>query len=692
MEHSTVTVGLVQIGELNWEHRERHQHHVVGGVLRPKMKDAPTSGSFVYLPYSVGLLQAYAESALADPDEFEFLEPIYSRLRVDEIVAHLAGADIVGFSAYVWNIELSLAAARALKLHSPECVVVFGGPQVPDSAEAFLRANPFVDVVCHGEGERVFTAILAAARSRDWSEIPGVSCLTDAGTFVSVARDQRARDLSAYPSPYLAGTFDALMERHADHAWLALWETNRGCPYSCAFCDWGSATAARVNRFEMERLEAEAEWFARKGLTHVFVCDANFGILPRDVELARRLVDSYEHIGGRLAVSIQTTKSVTDRSYTIQSILSGSSAVSFGATLSLQSLDETTLDNVARSNISLEVFRERQQRYAADGVSTYTDLILGMPGETYDSFTNGIAKVIAEGQHNRVAFYNCSLLPNAAMGAADYQARHGIVSVPIRIVHEHQSLESVEAVEVPEYLRTVVATASMPSQDWVRARVFADLTALLHFDRVLQVPFVIAALEHGISYRTLIEAFAAADAARWPICAGVVDGIRDNARSIQRGEPEYVASAELLDLWWPADQHALVCLVASCTLDRFYDEAKGILAAVLLHCRRDADVGSVLEAADLNRAMLRVPNEYEDLELTVEHTVLEAYRAAVAGLPARVARRTCTYQIDRTSTVWLSWRRWAVDVTSQTYTPEAFLYPAKTLGAPMPATPVLSGA
>ena len=52
------------------------------------------------------------------------------------------GADVVGFSVYVWNIELSLAIARALKARRPATLIVFGGPQVPDRAEAFLRHNP----------------------------------------------------------------------------------------------------------------------------------------------------------------------------------------------------------------------------------------------------------------------------------------------------------------------------------------------------------------------------------------------------------------------------------------------------------------------------------------------------------------------------------------------------------------------
>src|SRR5262249_19932768 len=112
-----------------------------------------------YLPYSVGLLQAYVEGH-ADPGRYRFLLPLYRRIPVREAVDHLRAADVVGFSAYVWNIRISLEIARRIKRAKPETLILFGGPQVPDRAETFLRANPFIDLVCHGEGEAVFLQIL----------------------------------------------------------------------------------------------------------------------------------------------------------------------------------------------------------------------------------------------------------------------------------------------------------------------------------------------------------------------------------------------------------------------------------------------------------------------------------------------------------------------------------------------------
>src|SRR4029077_11787050 len=103
----------------------------------------------------------------------------------------------------------------------------------------------------------------------------------------------------------------------------------------------GSATGSRVNRFGMERLLREIEWFADRRLHHLFICDANFGMLPRDVELAECIAQAYTRRRSYVAVHLQNTKNRTDRSEAIQHALKRSGVVSLGASLSLQSVTPT---------------------------------------------------------------------------------------------------------------------------------------------------------------------------------------------------------------------------------------------------------------------------------------------------------------------------------------------------------------
>ena len=194
----TVTVGLVQVN-IGWDYERRE-------AGEPAVQPSERYASTYILPYSVALLQAYAQRRAPRPERYRFLTPIHRRLPLEAAVRHLLPADVVAFSAYVWNERLSLAVARRIKELRPETLVVFGGPQVPDAAEGFLRENGQVDIVAHGEGEAVFLDVLERVPARDWSGLAGVSYL-EGGIFRAQPRRARIKDLSELPSPFLDGTW-----------------------------------------------------------------------------------------------------------------------------------------------------------------------------------------------------------------------------------------------------------------------------------------------------------------------------------------------------------------------------------------------------------------------------------------------------------------------------------------------------
>ncbi len=442
-----------------------------------------------YLPYSIACLQSYAERRLP-PGKFDFLPMIYKRIPVSEIVERLEGADVIGFSAYVWNARISLEAARRIKQLHPNRLVIFGGPHVPDHAESFLRSNPFIDLVVHNEGEKTFVELLSRLPERDWGGIRGISYIDAAGNFVRAAPVERMRDLEELPSPFLNGIFDDLIASNPDEQWIGLWETNRGCPFQCTFCDWGSATAGKVTKFEFDRLHRELDWFAAREVKYIFVCDANFGIQKRDVEIAEAVAAIRERTGFPHGFSVQNTKNATERAYQTQKILADAK-LNKGVALSMQSLDPTTLKNIKRDNISLETYFELARRFTADKVETYSDIILGLPGETYDTFRNGVDKLIRLGQHNRVQFNNLTILPNAEMGNPDYLEKFGMVTVQSEIINIHGTREEMPD-DVPEVQDLVIATCSLSPEDWRKTRVFGWMAAFLHFDKLLQLPMMVA--------------------------------------------------------------------------------------------------------------------------------------------------------------------------------------------------------
>jgi radical SAM superfamily enzyme YgiQ (UPF0313 family) len=655
---------------------------LVGSIATPVDNQEPLDVALVqinnsfsgqnYLPYATGLLQVYVEKYARHPGRYKFRLPVYSRRLVDETVAHLLGADVIGFSTYVWNIRISLEVARRIKVRRPQTLIVFGGPQVPDRAEEFLRQNTFIDIAVHGEGEAIFLGLLENFPSRTWEGVPSISYIQN-GQFIHNPRAERLKDISVIPSPYLEGAFDALIEANPQERWLVLWETNRGCPFRCTFCDWGSAIAAKVSQFEIDRLVKEVDWFASKKIEFIFCCDANYGMLPRDYDITQYVAETKEKYGYPKALSVQNTKNSTERAYKVQKLLSDA-GLNKGVSLSLQSVDPMTLEAIKRDNISTESYQELQRRFTRDRVETYSDLILGLPGETYDSFVEGVAKVIENGQHNRIQFNNLSILPNAEMGDPEYQKKYGMEIVESRIINIHGSLsESKE--EIPEIQQLVVATASTPRPDWVRTRIFCWMAAFLHFDKVLQIPLIIVRETSQASYRELLEAFLDdARIAKYPILSSIKAFFINEARNIQNGGPEYCHSAEWLDIFWPADEYALIKLCKDKTLDAFYSECEDLLGKFLKSKSVQLPENLLHEAVELNHKLIKLPFQASNLEFETSFNIWEFYRAVLVGEQVELANRPCINRIDRTKVVYNSWDEWYREVIWYGNKKGAYLY------------------
>jgi radical SAM superfamily enzyme YgiQ (UPF0313 family) len=635
-----------------------------------------------YLPYSAACLQSYAAKNLADPGRFEFLSMIYKRMPIREVVDRLAAADIVGFSSYVWNAQISLETARRLKSRKPDMLIVFGGPHVPDKPEAFLRANRFIDVVVHNEGERTFTRLLEAFPANDWSGINGISHIGRDGKFYATPPAERFRDLEELPSPFLNGVLAGLVRANPQEEWIGLWETNRGCPFQCTFCDWGSATAAKVTKFEFDRLKAELDWFAANKVKYIFVCDANFGIQKRDVEIAEYVAEVRRRTGYPHGFSVQNTKNATERAYQSQKILADAK-LNKGVALSMQSVDPTTLKNIKRDNISLDTYFELARRFTADNVETYSDLILALPGETYESFCNGVDKLICRGQHNRIQFNNLSILPNAEMGNPDYQRRFGMKTVKSEIINIHGSREELDD-DVPEIQDLVIATDAMPEEDWRRTRVFAWMTAFLHFDKLFQLPLMVAHENGGLSYRRIIEAFLAA-----PQEYAVLNEVRAlferEARSIQQGGPEYVYSQEWLGIYWPADEYMFIKLTAEGKLDRFYAEAGALLRAIV--APQPTLDAALREAVALNAALVAKPFVRDDLTFPMRYNVMALCEALRRGGAVPLREEPARIEIQRSKSYYADLQDWCREVVWWGNKKGAYLY----VNRQVPVDPQLAG-
>jgi len=454
-------------------------------------------GDVIYLPYSLGMLWAYAKTFQRITDKIKNNAFTIIREDPDRIVEQIIDPDIVAFSTYVWNFEMSLAVAKLIKRKHPECLVVFGGPQIPntDRLGDFFLKYPFIDIVVHGEGEITFSEILLAyANDSDYKDIAGI-------TYRGHSSNDRPRtkDLSIFPSPYLTGVFDDLIK--LPYTYHTIWETDRGCPYRCTFCDWGSLTGQKMYQFDEDRVYAELEVFAQMKISYVYMGNANFGIFPRDVEIAQHAVDTnIKYNGYPQKIRANFTKNSSSRVFDIAKLFNAQ-GLDKGITLSVQSLDEVTLKTIKRSNMKFDTLASFVQQYTKENIDTLIELIIGLPGETYSSFKSNLEDLLDIGVHNSIAIYNCTLLPNAPMSDTKYILDNGIETMRTPIMLSHAILDD----PIQEYEETITQTNTLSAEDIKRCILMSWALQAFHVLGLTQAVSICLYTKYNIAYTVFYE-------------------------------------------------------------------------------------------------------------------------------------------------------------------------------------------
>ncbi|MEW5682625.1 MAG: radical SAM protein [Pseudomonadota bacterium] len=337
------------------------------------------------------------------------------------------------FSNYMWSLELNIEISDAIKKHDKRNLTIHGGPSTPDYAQAcedFMQQHQSVDIAAHGEGEVTITEIFANL-SRDergdigfdsyrMSAVAGITFRDDlAEKLIRTPSRPRMKEPDSVPSPYLSGYFDG----YGGRVEAAIIETNRGCPYGCTFCDWGSATNQKIRVFDLERVKAEIDWIGRNNVRVMWIADANYGLYDRDIDISRFIVETKQRYGFPQEVVVNYTKNSTWRLVEIIKVFTEGGIISQGI-ISIQTTDEKTLEVINRKNIRTERYDELAKIFSDLKLPLSTDLMLGLPGITVDAFNKDLQRYID--MDVSVKAYPTQLLPNSPMADPDYIAKYKI--------------------------------------------------------------------------------------------------------------------------------------------------------------------------------------------------------------------------------------------------------------------------
>ena len=423
-------------------------------------------------PLNIGYIASYCKQIFENKVEislFKYIEKLETAIENNP-------PDILGLSNYAWCHRIGLEMFRIAKEKKTNLITVWGGPNFPGdiiSQEKFMQKHTNVDFYVPIDGETGFSNIVE--RCLESKELildnilssPVDGCLSrDKNNKLQYSNPViRIKDLDEIQSPYTSG----LLDEFFDGRLSPMIQTNRGCPFSCTFCTDGSDLVKQVNKFSIKRVEDELEYISKKvpkNIRSMTISDLNFGMYARDLEICdviSKFQKKYDY-----PKIIQTTTGKNQKDKIIKSVKQLNGALRL--MMSVQSMDEQVLENIKRENISVDHMLDLAPEIEKQGLSTTAEVILGLPGETYESHIKTL-KDLVRADINYVRAYTLMLIDGSEMNTPEQRKKWGFQTkfriLPKDFVKLKNNKTIIETEEV------VITTNTLSFEEYVELRLLA---------------------------------------------------------------------------------------------------------------------------------------------------------------------------------------------------------------------------
>lgn len=497
-------------------------------------------------PLGVANLAAYADERVSGKSK-----PSYAIVREPEDLLTMlkrGNVDVLGLSSYSWNHELSYFFAEIARKLNPNILTLMGGPNFPlavEEQESYLRTLPAIDIAVRGptyEGERAFANLMQryvdVGGEKDAvfeSPIPGNLWIDKkSGDFVNGGETERITDLDEIPSPYLMGIMDPFFET----GYFPMMQIARGCPFSCQFCNSSVLSNSKIYRHSLENIQADLTYIAERVKPEIPLCfaDDNFGMYPADEEVADFISFLQRKYDFPQYIRTTTGKNKHERIIRVMRKTNGVMPM----TSAVQSLNPETLKNIKRSNIKLETYSEIQKELQSQGMQSYGELILCMPGETKATFMESVRKLLDSGV-KRISAHQLMLLHGAPLNERESRERWKF-NTKFRVVARNigRYAES-SVVEVEEI---VVETPTFSFEEYLEARVFHLLLTIFYYEGNYEELFELAAQEHVSAFDLIVEMASIIDRAPEAFRSMIDDFVTESQEELFETKEECVSWSE----------------------------------------------------------------------------------------------------------------------------------------------------
>ena len=436
-----------------------------------------------FLPLAIAYQWLFAERDPRIKCNWRVADVLIEKVVIEPYVDSLTEEiHVVAMSCYVWNFNYNNRLAQAIKKRWPDCKIVVGGPEITKHDPDLIRNRPWFDLAVLGENESVLADFLQDLNLLRVTERMGVVTKFTH----EIQQPERTKDLKEIPSPILSGFYDSIMSSYrakgvkVDH-WQVTWETMRGCPYHCAFCDIGDDYWNKTTWFDLDRVYKEIDWMGSNKIEYLSVCDSNWGIHPRDIEITKRIIASKQRTGYPRILDVTWAKNNPDR---VRQIIEldqrAGTGLLRGLNMSLQSMDPTTLEINSRFNLVDSVLDKTLRWYKANNIPTFSEIIWPLPGETLESFISGIQHMMDIGQRDFVVVHPLVSTNNSPLGQAAFRSTHGVTTVTVPVDTFWMKIPDQESYVV-ETEQAVISTNTASYEDVLQGNMIAHWVGVLYY-------------------------------------------------------------------------------------------------------------------------------------------------------------------------------------------------------------------
>lgn len=435
-------------------------------------------------PLNIGYVASYAKKKFPEQLELKLFKSIE---KLHDAIIH-SPPDILALSNYPWCHNIDLASFEIMSHSRPETIRVMGGPNFPHRTDLqleYLVRRPLIDTHIYLDGEVPFANLISvildckslgeARKAIKESKIIGCVHIDMSQRLTFEAEAVRITDLDEIPSPYLEG----FMDEFFDGRLSPMIQTNRGCPFACTFCADGASQVNKVNKFGVERAKQEISYISERvkpSTKALFISDLNYGMYKRDKEISEHIAVVQKQFNYPLYIDVSIGKNSKQR--IIENIETLNGTLRLG--LSVQSMDENVLGFIKRDNLRLNDYTELMPSIIKSGLSTASEVILGLPGDTRETHISSLCRLIDLGVDNVFA-YTLMLLNGSELYTPEEMLKWEY-KTKFRVIPRDFTWVEPLGKGVVEVEEVVVASNSLTFEDYVYCRQFVLLVNLITQD------------------------------------------------------------------------------------------------------------------------------------------------------------------------------------------------------------------